>query len=337
MKILVVVLNYRTPGLTVRCLESLQHEVDEIGAMRVVVADNNSGDSSVEEIGHAIKANDWRWCSLMPLLHNGGYSFGNNAGMRPYLNSKHAPHYVMLINPDAYVCKSAIQTLLRFMESRPDVGIAGPRIEDGEGRLANSAFRFPSVGTEFVNGFRLGILNRILKNWQLPYELTDAPTSVDWLSGAAIMIRTEVLNDIGLLDEEYFLYFDEVDFCFRARNAGWPAYYVPESLVVHLQAQATGITHDREDKRRFPDYWFESRRRFFLKNRGNVHAGLADVAFLAGYTTFRIRSVLQRKPNKEPPWFWYDFTSNCTLIKGFRLQSTHGRRDPEDCGAQNGV
>jgi GT2 family glycosyltransferase len=93
---------------------------------------------------------------------------------------------------------------------------------------------------------------------------------VDWVTGAAMMIRKEVLSEVGLLDDGYFLYFDEVDFCFRARQAGWPAYYVPDSVVTHLQAQATGITDDRKDKRRYPDYWFDSRRRFFVKNRGKA-------------------------------------------------------------------
>ena len=319
MKLLVVVLNYRTPRLAVGCLESLKHEVEQIGSMHVVVTDNDSGDGSVEIIGSAIEANGWDWCTLMPLSRNGGYSAGNNAGLRPYLHAEDSPDYVMLLNPDAYVHEGAVSTLLAFMDSRTDVGIAGTRVEDGNGTQAHSAFRFPSAASELVGGFKLGLLTKLLSERQLLYELGDETMQVDWVTGAAMMIRKEVLSEVGLLDDGYFLYFDEVDFCFRARQAGWPAYYVPDSVVTHLQAQATGITHDREDKRQYPDYWFDSRRRFFVKNRGKAQAVLADAAFLFGYTTFRVRRVIQRKGNDGPPHFWRDFLRNSTFVKGFEV------------------
>ena len=319
MKVHVVVLNYRTPKLTVRCLESLKHEVDEIGSMRVVVTDNDSGGDSLDIIQSAIDENGWDWCTLQPLPHNGGYSSGNNAGIRPYLCSEDPPEYVMLVNPDAYVREGSIRALLGFMESHPEVGIAGAKVEDEEGKQAHSAFRFPNVASELVDGFKLGVLTKLLRDRQLLYDLGDETMPVDWVTGAAMMIRKEVLDEIGLLDDGYFLYFDEVDFCFRARQAGWEVYYVPDSVVVHLEAQATGITDDRKEQPRYPDYWFESRRRFFVKNRGASQAMLADLAFLAGYTTYVVRRVIQRKQDPEPPHFWWDFFRNSTLVKGFDL------------------
>lgn len=317
MKVLVVVVNYRTPKLVVRCLRSLKHEVEQIGSMHVVVVDNDSGDDSVEVIGGAIESNGWDWCTLTPESNNGGYGAGNNAGVGPYLGTDDAPELVMLVNPDAYVREGGIRTLLDFMESRPDVGIAGSRIEDGDGEQAQSAFRFPTATSELVEGFKLGVLTKLLNERQLLVELRDEPMPVDWVTGAAMMIRKSVIDEIGFFDVGYFLYFEEVDLCYRAKQAGWQVYYVPDSVIVHLQAQATGITGHREEKRRFPQYWFESRRRFFLKNRGKTSAVLADLAFLGGYTTFRIRSVIQRKPDEEPPWFWLDFVRNSTLLKGF--------------------
>ena len=317
MKVLVVVVNYRTPDLVVDSLGSLQHEVEQIDDMHVVVTDNDSGDGSVEVIRSAIEANHWDWCTLIPLTFNGGYGAGNNAGIRPYLDGEEPPDYVMLLNPDACVHRGAISKLLAFMESRPDAGIAGTRVEDANGTQAHSAFRFPSAASELVEGFKLGLLTKLLRNRQLLYELGDEAMQVDWVTGAAMMIRKEVMADVGLFDDEYFLYFDEVDFCFRASRAGWPAYYVPDSVVTHLQAQATGITDDRKDKLRYPSYWFDSRRRFFVRNRGKRQAMLADLAFLVGYTTFRARSVIQRKDSAEPPHFWRDFVRNSTFVKGF--------------------
>lgn len=319
MKVLVVVLNYRTPELVVRCLESLKREVEQIGSVHVVVTDNDSGDGSVEIIGGAIEANQWDWCTLMPLPYNGGYSSGNNAGIRPHLHADSGLEYVMLLNPDAYVHEGAVSTLVEFLERRPEVGIAGARVEDGEGNRVHSAFRFPSPASELVDGFKLGMLTKLLSDRQLLPDLGDEAVQVDWVTGAAMMIRRRVLEEIGLLDDGYFLYFDEVDFCFRAREAGWPAYYVPDSVVTHLAAQATGITDDHQELRRYPDYWFQSRRRFFVKNRGKFQAMLADLAFLFGYTTFRVRRVIQRKEGGEPPRFWWDFLRNSTLVKGFEI------------------
>lgn len=319
MKLLIVILNYRTPELVVRGLQSLEREVGQAGSMHVVVTDNDSGDGSVELIGKAIADHGWDWCTLMPLEKNGGFSWGCNAGIRPYLEDPQAPEYVMLLNPDAYIKEGAITALLELMDARPDVGIAGSRLENGEGEHEHSVFRFPSAASELLQGSKLGVLDKLLNDWRLLYDLGDEPGEVDWICGAAMMIRKEVFDDVGLLDEGYFLYFDDVDFCFRARQAGWLSYYVPQSVVVHLEAQATGITHEREEKRRYPDYYFYSRRRFFVKNRGKLAATLADLAFLAGYTTFRIRRVIQRKPYEEPPYFWKDSLRHSIFLRGFRL------------------
>jgi GT2 family glycosyltransferase len=320
MKVLAVVLNYRTPDLAVQCLESLQREVEKVGSMHVVVTDNDSGDGSVEIIGNTIKANQWGWCTLIPLQENGGYCFGNNAGIRPYLYSDDPPEYVLLVNPDAYVHDNAVRALLGFMDSHPHVGIAGARVEDPTGQQSHSAFRFPSPTTELIEGFNLGMLDRLAKKRVPRYELLDeGPVQVDWVTGAAMMIRKEVFDDIGLLDEGYFLYFDEVDFCLRARRAGWLAYYVPESAVVHLEGVATGLENQRKGQPRFPDYWFTSRRRFFIKNHGRLYAMLADAAFLGGYTTYRVRRIIQRQGDKDPPHFWWDFLRNSTFAKGFEI------------------
>lgn len=319
MKVLVVVLNYRTPELVIRCLESLNRELAQTESMHVVVTDNASGDDSATLIQSTIDSRGWTWCTFKPLPRNGGYSYGNNAGIQPFLDRDDAPEYVMLLNPDAYVRPGAVQTLVEFMDANAEVGIAGARVEDERGERAASAFRFPSVTTEMLHGFKLGVLDRALDKHQTFYELGDEPRRVDWVTGAAMMIRRQVFDEVGLLDEGYFLYFDEVDFCWRASQAGWAIHHVPTSTVVHLQAQSTQITDIRKRQPRYPDYWFESRRRFFVKNRGKLRAVLADLAFLTGYSTFRVRSIIQRKPNREPPHFWWDFVRHSTLVRGFEV------------------
>lgn len=219
--LLVVILNYRTAALTIDCLGSLVDEIKAIPGSYVVVTDNASGDGSVEKIASAIDINQWHgWVELMPLERNGGFAFGNNAAVRPLLESTHSCPYVLLLNPDTVIRPGAIKALLAFMEERPDVGIAGSRLEDLDETPQQSAFRFPNVVGELDFGLRLGIASKLLSRWVIVPEIVDHPQQTDWVAGASMIIRREVFESIGLLDESYFMYFEEVDFCLRAQRAG---------------------------------------------------------------------------------------------------------------------
>jgi GT2 family glycosyltransferase len=140
---------------------------------------------------------------------------------------------------------------------------------------------------------------------------------VDWVSGASMIFRSTMLRSIGLLDEGLYTYFDDIDICLRAKRAGWQTWYVPESRVVHLEGASTGIVR-RVIKRR-PEYWFQARRRFFLKNHGAVFTALADAAFLTGFALWRLRRVIQRKPDLDPPQMLGDAFRNSVFLTGFRV------------------
>src|SRR5688572_3080608 len=123
MKLLVVIVNYRTPDLTVECLRSLAPEVAAIpGGVRVVVADNDSQDESVVKIQQAIESDKWEWATLMPLPSNGGFAYGNNRGMLPWLKGEDPPQYVYLLNPDTVVLPEALRELVKFMDEHPYCG-----------------------------------------------------------------------------------------------------------------------------------------------------------------------------------------------------------------------
>ncbi len=121
------------------------------------------------------------------------------------------------------------------------------------------------------------------------------------------MVRRAVFDSVGLLDEEYFLYYEEVDFCLRARAAGWCCWYVPDSRVVHLVGQSSGVTGDRREQRRVPRYWFESRSRYFRKHHGRMYALAADLAWLTAFSLWRMRRSIQRQPDPDPPGLLGDF------------------------------
>jgi hypothetical protein len=139
--------------------------------------------------------------------------------------------------------------------------------------------------------------------------------AVDWVSGACLMIRRDVIEAIGLLDEQYFLYYEEVDFCLRAHRAGWPCWYVPASRVMHIGGQSTGVGVRGRRPGRLPAYFFESRRRYFEKNFGRRHAMLADLAFGVGYALWQLRRWLLRRPDPDPPHLLGDFWRHSTLLK----------------------
>jgi GT2 family glycosyltransferase len=319
-RLTIVVLNYRTPDLTVDCLRSLVDEVAALPNTQVVVVDNASNDGSAERIPGAIAAENWSdWVSFMPLEHNGGYAAGNNAAIRPALASDHPPDYILLLNPDTVVYPGAVKTLVDFMESHPEVGIAGSRLEDPDGTPQRSAFRFPNLLAELDGGLRLGFVTALLSRWIVAPPVSEVACQTDWVAGASMIIRRQVFEEVGLMDEKYFLYYEEVDFCLAAHRAGWPCWYVPESRVIHYVGQSSGVTDTKIKPKRRPTYWFDSRRRFFVKNYGWWYALLTEIVWASSFVLWRMRRAVQRKPDEDPPNFLVDFLRNSVLVKGVEI------------------
>jgi hypothetical protein len=318
VKILIVIVNYRTADLTIDALASLEPEMAAIAPSRVIVVDNASGDGSDQRLAAAIAGRGWdSWVSLISAERNGGFAYGNNVAIRAALAQSVRPTYVHLLNPDTVVRPGALSRLMEFMDSRPDVGIAGSRLEHPDGAPQLSAFRFPGVLSELDGGLRLGVITRLLSRWVVAPPIPEETCQVDWLAGASMMIRDKVLDDVGLLDERSFMYYEEVDFILRARRAGWSCWYLPASRVVHLVGRASGVTDPRKIRRRRPDYWFESRRRYFVRNLGPARAALADLLYAAGHATWQVRRVIQRKENDVPEWFLGDFLRHSVFSRGF--------------------
>lgn len=317
LRLLVVILNYRTPDLTIDCLRSLVDEVADLPDLQVVVTDNNSGDGSVEKIQHAIENENWgHWASLMPLPANGGFASGNNAAIRPYYSNNTLPPYVLLLNPDTVIRPNAIKALLEFMDNHPDVGIAGSRLEDPDETPQRSAFRFHSLLSELEGGIRIGFISKLLAPWIVAPPVPESAVPTDWVAGASMIIRREVIEAIGLMDEAYFMYYEEMDYCLQAHRAGWPCWYVPDSRVVHFVGQSSGVTSKTPTPKRRPQYWFDSRRRYFLKNYGWLYAILVDALWAFGFATWRVRRIIQRKPDGDPPNLLGDFLRNSVFRKG---------------------
>ena len=311
----VILVNYCTLDLTVQCLASLEAEVASLPGTRVIVVDNASPDGSGVKIAEAIAEHRWmEWATLLAQPRNGGFGYGNNAAMRFLLAQQPPPSYFWLLNTDTVIREGALRSLVAFMQGNPSVGISGSQLEDPDATIQSSAFRFHSIAGEFESSLQIGIVSRLLGPWVIAPAQPSGPTPYDWISGASMLIRREVVEQVGFLDESYFLYYEETDYCRRARARGWTCWFVPASRVVHLVGQSTGVTSRTTLTRRRPTYWFQSRRRYFIKHHGVAYAVLADAALASATMMARLRDRLLGRGSKSPDKFLRDLLRQSAML-----------------------
>jgi N-acetylglucosaminyl-diphospho-decaprenol L-rhamnosyltransferase len=318
----VSIVTYKSAQLTIDCLSSIDSErsTGDGIRIRVIVVDNASGDApAIEE---AIEKNSWSsWVTLVQAPRNGGFAYGNNLAFR-ISQDEGRPDYFHLLNPDTLLRKGAIGALVRFLEAHPDVGIVGSSFENLDGSDWPIAFRFPSILSELESGLQLGFASRILRRWVVAIEMSSEPQPVDWLPGASMMVRPSVYEAIGGFDESYFLYFEETDFCFRARKAGYTTSYVPESRVMHIAGQSTKVTGSHAGLKRLPSYWFDSRRRYFMATYGTARAIAVDVVAILANAIGNLKRIAQRRTVCGVPHFLKDLVYHSVLWPGNRKYET---------------
>ncbi|MFW5432225.1 MAG: glycosyltransferase family 2 protein [Methylophilaceae bacterium] len=314
-KIAISSVNYKTADLALNSCALIVEKFKQDCVIFIV--DNFSQDGSDSVIAKHIVESNWSsQVKLIALPKNGGFAYGSNAGIREAL--KLDCDYIMLLNPDTEIREGAIAALADFLDSHPEVGVAGSQLENQEGGAENSAHYFPTPVGELLDSARLGILTRLLSKYEVTPPRQNVAHQCDWVSGSSMMVRREVFESVGLLDESYFLYFEEVDFFYRVSKAGWQTWYVPDSKVMHIEGVSTGI---KSNKRR-PSYWYESRRRFFIKHHGVIGLVLADVFWALGRISYALRKMLgigKKQKNHDPRWLAYD------LLKGDIISILTGR------------
>jgi GT2 family glycosyltransferase len=313
--IAVVIVTFKSAELTIASLASLARERLGQGlSFRVFVVDNASGDHP--KILAAVQREGWSdWVTPILAPKNGGFAYGNNVGIRAAYNQVR-PDFVYLLNPDTEVRPSAVRVLVDFLLANPQVGIAGGSFETEDLKLWPFAFKFPSVFSEFGRGLQLGMVTRILSRWTVPRIMEQVNQRTDWICGASMLIRPEVLSAVGCLDENYFLYYEETEFCHRALRAGFPTWYVPQSRVMHIIGKSTNLDDEARISRRLPGYWFESRTRYFVATHGIAAAALIDLVALLSSALGLARRKLQRRVST--PHYTRDLWSHSVLRRGNR-------------------
>lgn len=291
-KLCVVVINYRGAAMTIDCLRTLAPEMEGHPDRCCVLVDNASGDDSVPVLENAVRAHGWdRWITLVASPINRGFAGGNNIGF----TTIQAENY-LLLNSDTHVVPGAITTMLEAMEANPQVGALGPRLQDPDGAPQCSCFRYRTPMSEMLEAAGTGPLDRLCGPWLVAMGVFDRPMEPQWLSFACIMVRKAVVDQIGLMDENYFMYFEDIDYSRQIRRAGWRILHVPQARVVHLRGGSSSVKSAMKARKRVPRYYYESRSRYFAKFYGGV-AGLwlANLMWLSGRSIAWTRELVGNK------------------------------------------
>ncbi|MCC5821681.1 MAG: glycosyltransferase family 2 protein [Phycisphaerales bacterium] len=291
----VVVLNYRTPDLVVDCLASLERQVSP-GVREVVVVDNCSPDDSAERIRKAIADRGWAgWARVVASPVNGGFAAGNNVGVR----AADAGIYILL-NSDTIVRPGAIDTLVGALRGADDrVGIIGPRLEWPDGEAQVSTFRFRSPLTELISASRSGWLGRRFLGHVVARPVVRAVDDLDWVSFACVAIRDAVFERVGMIDERYFMYYEDMDFCRRAKGAGFLVGHEPAARVVHLRGGSSEVKRNTVERKRRPAYYYAARSHYFHTWYGPVGRWAANLLWICGWG---LAACLGRSDAVEREW-----------------------------------
>lgn len=314
--VVAIIVNYRSAELTLSAVRSLHATRPTLSSLHVYVVENASGDG--ERLAAAFNQDEFRdWVTLIESPINGGFAHGNNQALRLAFASSPAVDFVFLLNPDAALRPLALEKLVDFLETHAHVAIVGPKLENADGSDWNWAFRFPNILGELDRGLRLGLVSKLLREHLGSRPVGNVVERVDWLPGAALLIRREVFERVGLMDESYFLYYEETDFLLNAARAGLQCWYFPGSRVTHIAGYSTGVTSRGVKAKRLPSYWFESRRRFFIKNFGLPYAIAADLAYLSGTALFKARMRISRRTDDMTPHLLRDLFHHFCLRPKF--------------------
>ncbi len=299
----VVILNWNARPYLVACLDSIvrqnwRHKIE------IIVVDNDSQyDDSV-----AVVKRDYPGVQLIESGGNIGFSAGNNVGWRAC-----GGRLILFLNPDTIVENGALDALIDWMDAHPNVGACGPRMTYPDGELQASARGFPSFGAGL---FRNSFLGRLWPDnpWSRGYLQTSSdPTrerAVDWLSGSALLARRAALQEIerknGPWDEDYFMYCEDIDLCYRLMRKGWPRFYVPAATIQHHIGKSSDLAQGRSIRRHHVAMWLFYRKHY-SQGKGawlapvaalgiGARAGLATLKLLRDYARIGVlREVLGRK------------------------------------------
>lgn len=295
----VSIINYRTAEMTIRCVESALADLDGVGGGdpidgHVVVVDNRSGDGSADAIAAWIdRAGVGARVTLVRSATNSGFSGGHNQGVA----ARRAEAYLVL-NSDALVRPGAVGALLAALRADPGLGIVGPRIEHEDGAPQISCFRFPSPWSELARGAGIAALDRALSRRAVAIGIEPDPAEIEWTTFACVLLRGSMAEAVGPMDEGYFMYFEDADYCLRAARAGWRVGHAPQARVVHFRGGSAPVKKLAAARKRLPGYFYAARTRFLHAAHGRAGLLAANLAWVLGRGLSFLKLLAGRTPRR---------------------------------------
>ncbi len=285
----IVIVNWKTEDYLVRCIESIPPNTKEV-SWEITAVDNGSQDGTGGRVRQKFPGVD-----VIENPQNSGFAAATNQGIR-----RSSGRYILLLNPDTRLTKGAIQKLCSFMDAHPEAGIAGVQLLNEDGSRQNSISNFPSLITELTNK---SLLRRLFPDRYPGKErVYSEPLEVESVIGACMMVRRQAIERVGLLDEVFFLFLEETEWCYRMKKGGWKIFHVPGIEVFHFQGKSA-----EKDPRRARVEYHRSRYLYFKKVKGRriwfllLLGGTArlaielTVSFLLSVLTLFMNRKLKRK------------------------------------------
>jgi N-acetylglucosaminyl-diphospho-decaprenol L-rhamnosyltransferase len=233
----VIIVTWNSMADISRCLASLR-DAETASQVTIVVVDNNSSDGTPDSVSR-----EFPYVRLVRNSGNSGFASANNQAMR---NAD--GRYMLLLNPDTEVFPGAIDALIRFMDAHPNAWAAGPALLNGDRTPQRTGVRFPAIWNLFVESLFLDRVfpgTRLFGSHRELYADPAVPRQVDYLQGSCLIVRKEAIERIGVLDEDFFMYFEETDWCYRMKQAGGEVWYVPDARVIHYGGGVVGHYDER--------------------------------------------------------------------------------------------
>ncbi len=289
--IVISIINYRTADLTIDCAHSVLEQIGGDVDGEIVIVDNFSNDGSVA----ALTA----WIDGLPAgapvrlvasPTNTGFSGGHNQGIAAV-----EARYYLILNSDAVLRPGCLRHLLDAAQSHPEAGLIAPRLEGDDGHVQVSCFRFPGPLSEFIRGANSGPVTRALKAYDLPLGTDPDPAQIGWASFACILLNAAMVREIGLMDEGYFLYFEDTEYSLRARRAGWHVHHCPTAVAVHFRGGSGPVKALANQRARLPSYFYASRTRYFFQAYGQAGLWAANVLWVLGRGIAGVRQIFGRR------------------------------------------
>lgn len=272
----IIIVNWNVKKYLLECIRSILQNISNV-SFEIIVVDNNSTDDSVREI-----KDTYPNVSIIENISNLGFAKANNIGARASKG-----RYILLLNPDTIVFPMTIEYLVNYLDCHQDVGAVGGKIVCPESNFIGGARHFPSLLTEFIDHLRLSSFfphNKFFGFYNLKYWDYNDNRDVDVLSGACIMTRKQIVNEIGLFDESFFMYGEDIDLCFKIKKAGWRIVFVEKAKIIHYGEKSAEQTLNGEME--IESLW--SKYYYFKKNHGGCYAFAYRLAMIFVYFNWYI-------------------------------------------------